>query len=172
MRCVGMMRLAGLKGQPVSEVERTDQTELMARMLSDYSPQAVSEGCKQWVQDQKFWPAVSEIRKIVAEHQALIRARQPALTGPNGESFTGRLQRLGIPVTDFGGTDYDRWSPLMGHHQGMSDAQFLHAIDELKRPHVPFRRTEGDAERRSSGAMRSAGSVVEDLARQRMEAAE
>ena len=94
-KCLAMMRMAGLKTPPMAEDDIKDQTELYARMLCRYSPEAVRTACREWAESQEKWPALAALLKLAEGHEAaLLRQADLGIPGPNGESWTNRMERL------------------------------------------------------------------------------
>lgn len=124
-KCLTMMRMAGLKGPPMSEDDVKDQTELYARRLCRYSPAAVRDACREWAETQEKWPALAALLKKTDDCETvLMRQAELAISGPGGEGWPNRMERLlGRDLLRINASNVSAVMGLRNDAADMSDAE-------------------------------------------------
>lgn len=110
--------------------------EALAREITGFSPQVVSDACDEWCRTSAFWPALAEILPILRDYQRLADAPKQPRGRQDGSKvgIADRLQALlhmGWPATRIAPLCPDA-SQYMLNHPDLTDAEIIGGLQRLE----------------------------------------
>jgi hypothetical protein len=113
--------------------------EALARELTGFDPQAVSDACDEWCKANAFWPALAEFLPVVRDHQRIADA--PRVTGRAASAnpatdCVARLAYRGWPATRLAPLGYEAVEFILNNH-AKGDDFVLNGLEMLAAGRIP-----------------------------------